>query len=397
MKSIDSVIKIASRCNINCKYCYMYNKGDSSYIVQPKYISLETIKNIAIKAKEYCILKDAETFHFIFHGGEPLLVKMEYLQKIIDTIKEYLYPEIRPVFSIQTNATLINNDWAVFIKKNKINIGVSLDGNKEVNDDNRIDHQGKGTYDRVIKGIDILKKNNIPVSILSVININSDPIATYHHLKHLGIDSIDFLIPDNNYDNPPSYIEHDLSYRRETTPYADWLLKIFDIWFFEEKPIDIRFFKYSLIAFLGGNISFDYIGTDSNDVFVLESNGDIEPVDSLKICGESFTKTGKNINQTSFKEATESPLIDLYIHSKSIDRQCSQCKKCPIFEICGGGFIPHRYNNKNGFNNPSIYCADLIKLFTYMQNRLLDQLNINNKNNTEYLNVATVKSILDNA
>lgn len=397
MKSIDSVIKIASRCNINCKYCYMYNMGDSSYKLQPKYMTIDTVKNLAIQAKDYCTLKDAKAFHFIFHGGEPLLVKMEYLQKIIDTIKDHLYPEIYPVFSIQTNATLVTDEWALFIKKNKINIGISLDGDKKINDENRIDHRGFGTYDRVIKGINILKKHDINVSILSVININSDPVEMYNHLKLLEIDSVDFLIPDHNYDNPPQMISHDLSYKRKETPYADWLLKIFDLWFLEDKPIDIRLFRYSLIVFLGGNISFDYIGTDTNDVFVIETNGDIEPVDSLKICGENFTKTGRNVNHTSFAEATKTPIIDLYIHSKNKDKQCQQCQQCPIFEICGGGFIPHRYKSDNGFDNPSIYCSDLIKLFTHIQNKLLNQLDMKDKEKTEYLDTYKIKSVLDTA
>ncbi|KFF25123.1 hypothetical protein IW16_17005 [Chryseobacterium vrystaatense] len=375
----------------------MYNMGDSSYKLQPKYMTIDTVKNLAIQAKNYCTLKDAKAFHFIFHGGEPLLVKMEYLQKIIDTIKAHLYPEVHPVFSIQTNATLVTDEWALFIKKNKINIGISLDGDKKVNDENRIDHRGFGTYDRVIQGINILKKHEINVSILSVININSDPVEMYNHLKLLEIDSVDFLIPDHNYDNPPQMISHDLSYKRKETPYADWLLKIFDLWFLEEKPIDIRFFRYSLIVFLGGNISFDYIGTDTNDVFVIETNGDIEPVDSLKICGENFTKTGRNVNHTSFAEASKTPIIDLYIHSKNKDKQCQQCQQCPIFEICGGGFIPHRYKSDNGFDNPSIYCSDLIKLFTHIQNKLLNQLEIKDKEKTEYLDTYKIKSVLDTA
>lgn len=375
----------------------MYNMGDSSYKLQPKYMTIDTVKNLAIQAKDYCTLKDAKAFHFIFHGGEPLLVKMEYLQKIIDTIKDHLYPEIYPVFSIQTNATLVTDEWALFIKKNKINIGISLDGDKKINDENRIDHRGFGTYDRVIKGINILKKHDINVSILSVININSDPVEMYNHLKLLEIDSVDFLIPDHNYDNPPQMISHDLSYKRKETPYADWLLKIFDLWFLEDKPIDIRLFRYSLIVFLGGNISFDYIGTDTNDVFVIETNGDIEPVDSLKICGENFTKTGRNVNHTSFAEATKTPIIDLYIHSKNKDKQCQQCQQCPIFEICGGGFIPHRYKSDNGFDNPSIYCSDLIKLFTHIQNKLLNQLDMKDKEKTEYLDTYKIKSVLDTA
>lgn len=348
----------------------MYNHEDKSYLNQPKFMSRETYINFFKQVKIHCLKNNVKTFQFILHGGEPLMAGIDYINSFINNAKYILEPEIKAIFSIQTNGILINDEWCAFIKENKIGLGISIDGIKSINDKYRIDHRGRGTYDKVIESIKLLQKNKIGFGVLSVINLEADPIETYNHFKELGVESVDFLLPDYTYDNlPPNISLANLD--RLKTPYADWLIKIFDKWFEDTQKLEIRLFKYSICLFLGGQIDFDYIGTSNNDVLVIETDGGIEPVDSLKICGSEFTKIDANINTHSIDYGLSSSLSRMYHLSKKLVSK--QCKVCPLLEICGGGFLPHRYSKTNGFNNPSIYCTDLIKLFTHIQQRLMNE------------------------
>lgn len=362
------IIKIASRCNINCTYCYMYNLGDSSYALQPKFISEKTIDSIYKEVKRHCKKNEITKFTFIFHGGEPLLMKKKEFKKMINIFNSLKLENIDVVFALQTNGILIDKEWCEIFDEFNIGVGISLDGKKEINDLNRVDKKGNGSYDDVIKGISVLKKYfDKEFGLLSVVNIDADPVESYQHLKNCGAATVDFLLLDANFDNADTEII-------DNNKNADWFIKVFDEWYNEpeETRIQYRFFEVIIHKILGGLYSIDNMGYGDNTVLVIETNGEIEAVDVLKICGESFTKTNININTNSFDEVFNNVLAEIYYNSGKY--LAKKCLACPINEICGGGYLPHRYSSLNGFNNPSVYCNDLLKLITHIQNRIVDSL-----------------------
>lgn len=366
MKIDKIVVKIASRCNINCSYCYMYNMGDLSYKLQPKFIDSETTKNFATKMLSHLKANNTENLLIVIHGGEPLMMKkndFENFIKAFDTITEN---NINVRFSMQTNAILLDDEWCDLFKKYDIKVGVSLDGSKEENDKFRVDKKGKGTYDLVINGINVLKRNQLRTGILSVMNLNSDPIEYYEHFKSLNLTSVDILLLDSNYDSKEFLSEEKM------TP-SEWYIKIFDRWFNEDKQkFKIRFFDMIIKEILGEEQELDSLGIHENNVLVLETNGDLEAVDVLKACGDSFTKNGININTHEIDEVSKSELIEVYYNSgKYLSKKCLAC---PVQSICGGGYLPHRYSSENGFNNPTIYCDDLLKIITHIQNNVIDAM-----------------------
>ena len=170
------VIKVASRCNINCSYCYMYNMGDLSYKKQPKFINEETVKAFVEKLEVHVKKHEIKLIGIIIHGGEPLLMNKNELINFVTSFNSLNENKTEVKFYLQTNAILIDDEWCDLFKKYKIDVGVSLDGSKIENDKFRIDKKGNGTYDDVINGINILKKNNLKTGILSVMNLNSNPI-----------------------------------------------------------------------------------------------------------------------------------------------------------------------------------------------------------------------------
>lgn len=366
------VVKITGRCNINCTYCYMYNLGDNSYLKLPKKMSEKTVTDMMTRVREHCIENNINRYTFSLHGGEPLLAGKDFFRMIVKKANDILLPEISPSFSVQTNAILLDDEWCNLLGELNFDLGISLDGTKEAHDMYRIDFKGKGTYDDVVKGLKTAQKSNSLIrkpGILCVLNIDSDPLQIYQEFKSLGISSIDILLPDYTHDTLP-LIEQ---YKYSKHPYADWLIQLFDVWFNEkENRMRIRLFEFITGLILGNDISFDHLGSEKNELLVIETDGEIEAVDVLKACGDGFTKAGANVSSHSFDEAMHTDLAKIYHYSHI--KVPKKCIVCPVKEVCGGGYIPHRYSSKNGFNNTSVYCDDLLKLITHIQNVVIDEL-----------------------
>lgn len=379
LKCKSLIVKVASLCNLNCSYCYMYNMGDLTYKNQPKYMSGDITSLTLKRAFEHISLHGISDFRFIFHGGEPLLVGKSYYRDFIRKAKElFKNSDVELKFSVQTNGVLIDKEWCELFNELKISVGVSIDGTKEDNDTYRKDHSGKGSYVKVIKGLNIAQNYlHKGVGLLSVININADPVKTYNHLKGLNVSSLDFLLPDANYTSlPPLPKKRDKNYSSYSEYYSDWLISVFDEWFKDEdknRP-SIRFFEYILHLLFGGRATLDSLGTEDNEALVIETDGSIEALDVLKICGNGFTKDNAHVRTHSFDDALNSDLARLY--NQAHNNLCGLCSKCDLKSVCGGGNLPHRYNPGNGFDNPSIYCKTLAKVIIHIQNMLLWSLPI---------------------
>jgi uncharacterized protein len=369
------VLKVASRCNLNCEYCYMYNLGDKTYKLQPKFMNEAIVNDVLNNVRTYLTKSGSKAFTFIFHGGEPLLVGYDFYQNFVRKVKELLPTHINIDYIIQTNGVLLTQDWCRVLGNIDVKIGISLDGLTEESNKYRLDHQGKSSLSATLNGIrnaqDSRYLKYLP-GILSVINIEVNPTELYEKYKSLKIRHINFLLPDGTHDNLPK------GFDSTKAKYGDWLISLFDIWFNDrdrQKP-QITIFNQILHRILGGDSEFEYFGGGQNINLIIETNGDIEPQDSLKACGNGFTKTNLNIQHHALEDSFNQPLIQFCIESQQ--HLCGQCKQCSVVEVCQGGFITHRYSAKNGFLNPSIYCGDLERLIWHISTRVESVLeNIN--------------------
>jgi uncharacterized protein len=116
----------------------------------------------------------------------------------------------------------------------------------------------------------------------------------------------------------------------------------------------------------------ELIGKRKNGAITIETNGDIEIVDPLRICGNGFTRNNLNVLRNEIEEIESYPLFQLYYHSH--EKLCKQCLNCPIQNVCGGGYLGHRFSNDNKFDNPTIYCTDITKLISHIQSDVLRRL-----------------------
>ena len=246
----------------------------------------------------------------------------------------------------------------------------------------RVDHKGKGSYDKVFKGVALLKEEIDLADIACVINTKEKPIEVYNSFKKMNASYVNFLIPDYTHDNFP--------FNKSETVMADWLIELFDIWVNDQG-------RYKIPMFLGLLNSLTRVSESSKNeatVLVIETNGEIEAIDSLKACGNGFTKTGLNIKTNSLEDIQKTTLGKLYFNDFT-SKVCKQCEECPIYEICKDGRLVHRYSKEKGFNNPSVYCNDLIKLIAHIQNFFISCFpELHKKENVEHINPIDIICLL---
>jgi uncharacterized protein len=371
----DFIFKVTSRCNLNCSYCYMYNKGDLSYLQQPKVMPVAVVDAAIERIRAYSSASGTRRVSIILHGGEPLLAGQTFFRRFVEKANSELKPDIQPVFNMQTNGALLDQSWLALLRELDIRFGISLDGPESINDANRVDHRGRGSYARVRRAIDLVRADSrvdhLFRGVLCVVNLDADPLELYDFYRCLGIGSVDFLLPDGHYDNPPA----GLIAGSTDTPYADWLIRLFNKWFSDDDPtFRIPIFEGIIGAIFGAPSGRDDLGGGCNGAIVIESDGTIEPVDVLKICGDRFTKTHFNVADSDIADAYQSDLIRMYLAGGRM--LCKKCQQCPVKAVCGGGYLPHRYSVVNGFDNPSVYCHNLMKLIIYIQQKVVDALPI---------------------
>jgi len=367
------VVQLASRCNLNCSYCYVYNMGDQSWRTMPHFMSTEIVSLTASRIYEHCKIHDLDEIFVSFHGGEPLLYGTSRMRNLLVRFSQAL-KGIKTHWGLQTNGLLLDEEWIRLFAEYDLKVGISLDGPAKVNDRSRVDHQGAGTHSRVIGNLRHLQSaegQRVFTGCLTVIDPDSDPLEVFRHLVALNSKVIDFLLPHANWENLPPSKCHD---PYVMTPFADWLIPIFDEWFehFSGK-VEIRIFEEIMEHLAGGTGSLESLGIQPVSLIFVAPNGDIEAVDTLKsIPGQQVL--GMNLVTHSFD--------DVQAHPKYVMRQmganslADSCRLCPILETCGGGYFPHRWSKANGFRNPSVYCSDLMKLILHIRARVRHQLHI---------------------
>lgn len=360
------LLKVASRCNINCSYCYVYNMGDTGWQDLPRQISYGTIDAVVSTLSDLSD-KQLRPFAVVLHGGEPLLLGYAKLKYLIFALREALPDEC--AISLQTNGILIDRKILDLCAATRTTISVSLDGPQSVHDKNRISHSGQGTFEKVLSGLQLLRSHPeadyVFTGILAVIDPESEPIEIYNFFKTLNPPSVDFIYRDGNHSRLP-YGKKSL----QSTEYGEWVSKLLDVYMADANPIKIRILDDLIKLLLGGQGTKDGVGLTSYGVLIIDTDGTITKNDTLK---SSFNGADRFKSKWSIQTHN---LLDILGNEEFAEYHASQrpsskiCLACPELNICGGGMALHRWSDDHGYDNPSVYCADQKYLINHIRRQL---------------------------
>ena len=356
------VLKIASRCNLRCTYCYMYESHDQSWRRQPVTMSDDTVDALAGRLTAHVEQHDLSLVTVVLHGGEPLLAGRAYLRRLVERMHARMPSELRIRWHLQTNGVLLDTAWLHTLADLGIRVGVSLDGSPAGHDRHRLDPGGRGTYERTARALRLLMRPefaHIYGGLLAVVDLESDPVDVYEALLEFGPPQMDFLLPHGNWTTPPPGLVDG------GTPYGDWLSAAFDRWFHvARQETVVRLFRDTVLLLLGGQATTTHLGLAPVGFVVVNTDGSFEQDDSLRTTRPDGSAIGLNVFGNSVEEMISHPAVR---RRRSRELALSdQCRGCSLVSACGGGNYAHRYRDRTGFRNPSVYCADLAKYIRHV-------------------------------
>ena len=364
----EFILKIYSRCNLACDYCYMYTMADQSWRLQPLRMSVRTVDSTVMRIAEHCGTNKLQQISVILHGGEPLLAGTGFLRMLTERLNATLPPFTSARLSLQTNGLRLTGSNLDLLDELGIQVAVSLDGRAADHNRHRKFRNQKGSHAAVASGIERLSGaayRHLFRGLLSTINLENDPIATYDALTAFEPPAIDFLLPHRNWSDVSTEVRNEFI----DTPYADWLLPVFYKWYSSPRQkTHIRIFEAIINLSLGGTTLVDGLGLDPLNVIVVNTDGEILHSDFLQSTYQDAARTGFHVNTHSFDRVGLSPSIAA--RQLGATGLSSTCRLCRFQKICGGGQFAHRYRPGYGFDSPSVYCADLSRLIGHIYRRL---------------------------
>ncbi|MDO6776805.1 cyclophane-forming radical SAM/SPASM peptide maturase YhhB [Shewanella sp. 3_MG-2023] len=360
------LVKVASRCNLDCDYCYVYHHADQSWRSMPKLLSVEHRELFVHRLQEYILQSGLTRCAVIFHGGEPLLAGAQTIVDFATTLRKAC--NIPVDVSIQTNGVLLTEESLRLFEKNDIGISLSLDGPKSANDKHRLTRKGRSSFVETEQALIKLQQYpSIFAGVIAVIDVSTSSKELFEYFDQFEIPQLDFLLPDAHWLRPPP--------NRDQVPtvYQEWLVDAFDIWLDQYPHIKLRTFESLLDVCAGLPSGTDAFGLGDVSLLSIETDGSYHDLDVLKVTQDGATKLTGNLSDTSISEVALSPSIELHRRYLRKEGLADVCQACDIVDICGGGALPHRFN-KDGFINPTVYCGEMKRLINHIKIRLKELL-----------------------
>ena len=364
-----------SLCNLDCAYCYYLDKAEIYGGKEPR-MDVEGLERYVRAYIEAC---EADEVTFNWHGGEPLVLGLDFYRKAVEFEKKYA-GEKKIHNTLQTNGTLITPEWADFFARERFLLGVSMDGTPEVHDRYRRDKGGAPTSARVIEGLRKLHAAGAEYNIMATVNSASEGkgLQVYQFLKGLGSDFLQFSPVVEHVVYPLRAGKPDRQSRpRIVDPsepgatLAPWsvspvgfgrfLCDIFDYWVRRDVGrVFVNFFDCTLANWCGvrpGTCSFaETCGGNA----VVEHNGDVYACDHFVYPRYLLG----NLFRDRLADLMQSPSQVRF----GIDKRNSlprKCLRCEVLQLCHGGCPKHRFNTTdNGQTGLNALCEGYKMFFT---------------------------------
>ena len=356
---------IGSTCNLDCTYCY-YLRIKQLY---PKRETLRMVEDILEKYIIQHIEASSEPeIRFSWHGGEPTVLGLDYFRQIVALQRKHQPSQQRIFNGIQTNGTLLDEDWCRFLAKEGFSVGLSLDGPQEIHDRHRLTKGGKPTHEQTIHGYNLLKQYGINNDILCVVNTHNVqyPTQVYRFFKQIKARYISFL---PLVETQPE-AEGGLSSR--TVPaeaFGVFLCTIFDEWLENDiGKIKVQIFEEAARTAFGQDHSLCIFRPVCGDIPVIEHNGDFFSCDHFV---DTEHHLG-NIQETPLVRLLESPAQRAFGQAK-LDTLPHYCRACEVRAMCNGECPKNRIiQTPDGQAGLNYLCAGYKRFFNHCQSFIED-------------------------
>ena len=351
LQGIHIVAKpIGPKCNLNCKYCFYLEKQALFPKGKDYVMSDEVLQAYIFK---YITLQPTPTVQFVWQGGEPTLLGLDFYKRVIELQKPFA-DQKEITNSLQTNGTLLDDEWCEFLREYNFLVGISLDGPKAVHDRYRKDRGGKGSFDKVMRGLKLLQKHDVEFNVMATVARETAylPLEIYHFFKEQGVDVIQFAPviermagePEQllglklaGHSSPNNFEVTDWSVEPEA--YGDFLIAIFEEWVRNDVGNTfVMNFEWALNAWIGNSSPVCQHAKSCGKAIMMEHNGD------LYACDHSMYpefKLGNIVHDDPVQLAEQSLAKDFGVKDTNLPDSCSDCE---VLRACWGGCPKHRFS-----------------------------------------------------
>ena len=349
---------IGPECNLNCAYCYYVRKESLFTLEHPRKMPDDLLEKYIIERLQS---SPGPLTSFEWHGGEPTLLGLDFFRQVVQLQKKHSPEGRRIINGLQTNGTLINEDWAEFFASEKFSIGLSLDGPADVHDVYRRTRGNDPTHSKVERALRLLQRHKVHCDILCVVHsANVEyPLKVYRYFKEIGARYIQFL--------PLVEPEHDsvngVSVRTASPEaLANFFVAIFDEWIKNDLGrIVVQMFDEALRPACKLPHALCIFSETCGNVPVLEHDGRV-------FCCDHYVDPDYylgNLYKSAFDELTGSPILDAFgLHKR--DGLPGYCRQCEVIDRCNGGCPKDRIAiSPDGEKGLNYLCGTYKKIFNY--------------------------------
>ena len=364
MPPISVLIKPASGiCNMKCDYCFYCDEAKKRITKSYGFMTERTLRNVIRKT----MLHADGMISYVFQGGEPTLRGLEFFEKVIEYQKQYNKNRVYVNNAIQTNGYALNEEWAKFFKENHFLVGFSLDGTKENHDLYRHNTEGEGTYDRILKSINLMDAYGVDYNILTVV--------TKDTAEHISEIYKEYQTRGWNYQQYIACLDP-LGEERGKNPYAltpvqygSFLIELFQLWYEDWKkkkqPYIRQFDNYIGILMGYQPESCDQRGSCGVQT-VVEADGSVYPCDFYMLDEYLLGNFNEHRLDEIEKRRREIGFVD---RSRSLTENCQTCQH---HILCRGGCQRNRDWNEDKKGYESYFCISYQMFFEACRDRLCE-------------------------
>jgi uncharacterized protein len=360
-------------CNLDCKYCFYLEKENLYPNTRHWAMPSEVLERYI---EQYIAAQPLDEVHFAWQGGEPTLLGGDFFRTVIALQQKYAGDK-SVHNALQTNGTLLDDDWGKFLAEHKFLVGISIDGPRELHDHYRVDKGNAPTFDRVMRGIEKLKGHKVEFNTLTVVNRHNSqhPLEVYRFLKEIGSGFMQFIpVVERQAAEPGSdgLVLIQPSFHRpaevtewsvEPLAYGKFLARIFDEWV--KKDVGRTFvqqFDVALESWLGMEASLCVFRKTCGSALAMEHDGDLYSCDHF-VYPEH--KLG-NVMEADLKQMVGSQQQTKF----GLDKQNSlprMCRQCDVRFACNGECPKHRFlTTPDGEPGLNYLCAGYKHFFHYI-------------------------------